>query len=128
MSLLLKLIAVAIGVFMIFRVMRTMRKRKLSEAQSILWLLSAAVLVLLSIFPEIIAWGADILGVWWAPAILIFAVLVLFGFILFDHAEQVSMLHAQVMELSMQVGLLRHELEMKNNEIEEIKKETEEQA
>ena len=109
MSIGITVIAIAIGVILIVLVVTSMKKKQISDYQGILWLLAAILIIVLGAFPKLVNIMARLLGIWWAPAILLFANAVLTGFILFNHSKEISILKAQVTELSMQVGILKAE-------------------
>ena len=111
MSFALTLLAVLVGGGLIFVVSKAMKNKKMDEFQAIAWLVGAMGIIILGLFPQIITWAADFLGVWWAPAVLIFFLLVVMFFIVFRHAQSISVLNAQMMEASMQLALLKEENE-----------------
>ena len=71
MGWILKIFAVLVGVFMMCMVTRTAKQKKMNEVQSIFWFIGAIGIIFMGLFPGVLAWMANILGVWWAPAILI---------------------------------------------------------
>ena len=121
MNVVLTLLAVATGILLIVIVLRAMKHKRMNEFQAVAWLVGAVGIIILGIFPQIIPWVAGVLDVWWPPAVLIFFLLVLMFFIVFHHAQSISTLTAQLMELSMQVTLLKHE----NQKLKEKQKENE---
>lgn len=98
---------------MMCMVTRTAKQKKMNEVQSIFWFIGAIGIIFMGLFPGVLAWMANILGVWWAPAILIFFLIVLLLFIGFNHAKEISILKAEVTELSMQVSLPKYEKEQR---------------
>lgn len=112
MGLILKIIAVVIGITMLYVVGQTTKRKKMNEVQSVFWLIGAVGIIVMGLFPGILSWAADFLGVWWPPSILIFFLLVLMLFLLFNHAQEISILRAEINELSMQLSLLKHEREL----------------
>ena len=109
MSFALTLLAVLVGAGLIFIISKAMKNKKMDEFQAIAWLVGAVGIIVLGLFPQIITWVAEILGVWWAPAVLIFFLLVVMFFIVFRHAQSISVLTTQMMEASMQLTLLKKE-------------------
>ncbi len=120
MSIVLQVIAVAICVGMMILLFKKMKQKAISEEQALYWLLGILGLLILSCFPKILIWVADILGIWWAPATLIFFMLLVIIFIIFHHTISISRMDAEIKELAMQVALLQDE---KNKLEESIKKE-----
>lgn len=114
----LTIIAIGIGAILIILVAVSMKKKQISDYQGILWLIAAVLIILLGAFPRIVHVLANLLGIWWAPSVLLFASAVLLGFIVFNHSKEISVLKSQVAELAMQVSILKAELE-KNKQTEE---------
>ena len=109
MSIGITIIAIAVGVILIVMVCVSMKKKQISDYQGIIWLIAAVIIIVLGAFPRLVNILAQLLGIWWAPAILLFSDAVLIGFICFNHSKEISILKAQVNELSMQVSILKAE-------------------
>lgn len=116
MSIILQVIAVLICVGMMILLFNKMKQKAISEEQALYWLLGILGLLILSCFPKILIWAADILGIEWAPATLIFFMLLVIIFIIFHHTIAISRMDAEIKELAMQVSLLQDE----KNKLEEI--------
>jgi len=114
MGTLLRIVFILVGVLLIFVVMKTMKKKKMSAAQSLAWLFTGVVMILLGDFPEISVWFAGLFDVQWAPAMLIFLAIVIIAFICFNHAKEISVLRAQITELTEQVSVMKFELQDKS--------------
>ena len=111
MSLLLKICAIIIGVAMLLRVASALKHKKLNDTEGVFWIFAALVLIVLSVFPWLIGWTADIFGIQWPPAVLIFAMVIVVFFIAFNHSKEITILKAQSAELGEQMSLLKEELE-----------------
>lgn len=105
----LTILAILIGVILIVMVGISMKKKQISDYQGILWLFAAVLIIVLGAIPRIVRFLADLLGVWWAPSILLFSAVVLIGFICFNHSKEISILKAQIAELAMQLSLMKAE-------------------
>ena len=112
----LTIIAVGIGAILIVMVVISMKKKQISDYQGILWLIAAIFIIVLGAFPQIVHILADLLGIWWAPSVLLFANAVLTGFIVFNHSKEISVLKSQVSELAMQMSILKAEKETEEAE------------
>ena len=75
MTYILQLIAIGISVLFLFELIMQMKKKKISEEHSVLWMMGVIGILCLSIFPNILTRVAHFLGVWWPPATLIFFLL-----------------------------------------------------
>ncbi|WP_243126415.1 DUF2304 domain-containing protein [[Clostridium] hylemonae] len=109
MSILLKIISIVVCLLMFYGLCLEMKKRNLSENQAVLWLGGVLGLLLLSVFPQILPWAADILGIWWPPAALIFFLLVVIILIILRHTITISEMETEIKELAMQLTLLKDE-------------------
>lgn len=110
MTNLLQLIAIGISVFFIVELIVQMKKKKISEEHSILWLMGGIGILCLSIFPGILTKVAHLLGVWWPPATLIFFLLIVLVIIAYRHTTSITKMESEVKELAMQVALLKDQL------------------
>lgn len=110
MEILVSVAAEAVGILLIAVVVSKMKSRVISETQSVPWLISAVIVMILGIFPKIVNIVADWFGVWYPPTILFVIIIVLIVFIIFNHSSTMTKLINQVSELSMQVTILKDEL------------------
>lgn len=123
MSALLQNIAVLICLIMLFGVFREMKRQRMSESKALLWILGILGLLILSCFPGILMWIAGLLGISWAPAALVFFALIVIMMLLFYHTRAVSELEAQMMEMAMQVALLKEQTEELKQKLTDIQDE-----
>ena len=114
MSIVLQILSVAVCLFMLYGLCREMKKKHLSENQAILWIAGVAGLLILSVFPKILPWAAQLLGIWWPPASLIFFFLIVIILIILRHTVTISSMETEIKELAMQIALLKDE----NTELE----------
>ncbi len=113
MSFIVRGIAILVGIIFIGMVIAIMKRRMLSEVQSIGWLIGGAAIVVLGIFPELVGQLANMFGIWYAPTMItILAIVLIFG-IVFHNTLVLSKLTNQINELTMQVSLLKSEIEEK---------------
>lgn len=115
MSIILQIVSIAVCLLMLYGLCVEMKKKHLSENQAILWIGGVAGLLLLSIFPKILPWAAELLGIWWPPASLIFFFLIVMILIILRHTITISAMETEIKELAMQVALLKDE----NRELED---------
>ena len=91
-------------------VVELVRRRLLSEGYSLLWLLTTIVLLILSIFRELLDVLASLVGIFYPPTALF---VVGFGFvllILLQFSVAVSRLSDQNKKLAQEIGLLKWRL------------------
>lgn len=106
-SIFVVVVAIAIAV----TVLTYVRKWRLREEYSLLWLLLAAVMVLLATFEGITVWIAARLDVVYAPSILFFVALAFVAAMLFHYSLEISRLSDQSRRLAQELSLLRARIE-----------------
>jgi hypothetical protein len=87
------------------------RKWRLREEYSILWLLLSAAMVVLASFEGITVWVAARLDVTYPPSILFFVALAFVAAMLFHYSLEISRLSDQSRQLAQELSLLRARLE-----------------
>jgi len=92
-------------------VLTYVRKWRLREEYSILWLLLSGAMVILASFSGITSWAADRLDVEYAPSILFFIGLAFAAVMLFHYSLEISRLSDQSRRLAQELSLLRGRLE-----------------
>jgi len=125
MSILLQSIAILICLVMLFGVFREMKRQHMSESKALLWILGIVGLLILSCFPGGLMWIARVLGISWAPAVIVFFALISIMIILFYHTRNVSELEAQMKEMAMQVALLKEQAEELKSQLKDAQNERE---
>ena len=109
LSLGITIIAIAVGIIMLWRVGVAMKKKQISDYQGLFWIIAGLLIIILGAYPGLVGALADLFGIWWPPAVLLFADAVLIGFLIFSHSKEISVLKEQIMELSEQVSILKAE-------------------
>lgn len=90
---------IAIGVLLIIYIFLNVQKHMMSEGESILWMIGAVCILILAIFPDIIIFLANTIGITYAPSLLFFltsAFLLIFSF---RNSQQLSILAEKNKEL-----------------------------
>lgn len=125
MSILVNIFTVVTGLVLILYVIKSMINKKMTESQSILWLLIGVVAIVLGLFPSIITFIADLLGVWYPPTIMFLIAYIGLLFIVLNHTTAISIQSNQISELYMQIALLntenerlKEELKLKSQEVD----------
>lgn len=101
------LVALAIALVVVLYV----RRWRLKEEYSLLWLGMSATMLLLAAFDEITEWAADRLDVVYAPAILFFLGLAFVAVMLFHYSLEISRLSDQNRQLAQDLSLMRSRVE-----------------
>jgi len=76
----IQVIAVAVSLALVAMVVELVRRRRLTEEYSLIWLLCGGALLVLSLWKNILDVSARWLGIYYPPAVLLL-VLVFFGFV-----------------------------------------------
>ena len=122
MSILVNIATIFVGVGLISYVMGLIVKKRMSESQSVLWIGIGIVAVILGIFPALIPWIAEMLGIWYAPSILLLVATIGLLLILFRNTIVVSGHADEIHELTIQIALLKDENEELKAKIEEMER------
>ena len=116
-SILVNIFTVAVGVVLILYVIRSMVNKKMTESGSILWLLIGLAGIILGLFPSIITFIADLLGIWYPPTIIFLISYIGLLFIVLKHTIDLSIQSNRMVELYMQVALINAENEKLKEEL-----------
>jgi len=93
------------GILFMGIVIYLLSKRKISERNSMLWLLGSLVILVLSIFPKVLDVLASKIGVSYPPTLLfLFSVFILL-FISLTLSIQITILNERIRELTQQVAI-----------------------
>ena len=123
MSILVNIATVIVGIGLILYVIRLVVKKQMSESQSVLWIAIGVIAIILGIFPGLIPWIADLLGIWYAPSVLLLVATIGLLLILFRNSIVVSVHADEIHELSIQIALLKDENEALKEKIKEMERE-----
>lgn len=125
MSILVNIITIVTGLILIIYVIKLIVDRKMIESQSVLWLIIGIAAIILGIFPSIITFIGNMLGIWYPPAIAFLIAYIGLLFIVLQNTTTLSIQSNQISELFMQIALLnmeneklRQELKLKSEEVE----------
>ena len=103
-------IAVSIGLFLY--IFFLVRKKKIKEEYSLLWLSSSIVFIVFSIWREGLEYFAKLMGIAYPPAALFLILLLAIFLILIEFSINISKLAEQNKILAQELALLKHELEV----------------
>jgi len=95
--------------FLLF-ILRLIKRRKLKEEYSILWLFVVSVFLLLSIFRYVLEQFADLVGIYYAPAALLLFLLIGVVAILIHYSVIISKLSGQNKILIQEIALLKQKI------------------
>lgn len=122
MSILINIGTVFTGIALISMIIYLLVNKKISESQSILWLLIGLATIILGLFPRIVNIVADKLGVWYPPTITFFVGYIAILFIVFKNTIIVSIQSNQINELFLELILAKDKIKKLENELQSNKK------
>lgn len=105
----MRLFTFAVGFSLFIFIIELVRRRKIKEEYSLLWLLSGVIICLLSLWHEAVVWITKIVGAVYAPSILFFFGLIFLALISIFYSIKLSGLSNQVKNLSQKLAILEAE-------------------
>ena len=111
MSIRMKMIAVLIGAFLFVYIIELVRRRKLREEYSWLWLITGATIVILSLWYDLLLAISNFIGGILPSSVLFFCGMVFLILILLHMSVKISRLTDQVKNLAQDISILRNEKE-----------------
>ncbi len=113
MTIVVRICLILVSLITLFYMMRKIRNSKLQIEYSLFWIVFSVLLLIISIFPQIIIWIADVLGIV-SPANLIFVFIIFILLLkLFMMTIELSQLENKVKNLIQQIALKEKENEDK---------------
>ena len=97
------------GLLIIYSILHSIIRKKISETHGLLWLIAAAGIVIGGCFPGLIIWLARVLRVSYPPAIIFTAAILLLFYLVFRCTMWIANMSIRMQELGMQVSLLNQE-------------------
>jgi hypothetical protein len=107
----INVLIIVVAVLIALTVVLYVRRWRLKEQYSLLWLVLAVTMVVPASAPGLVEWFADRLDVIYAPALLFFFALAFVAVMLFHYSLEISRLSDQNRELAQELGLLRARFE-----------------
>ena len=105
---------IIISVIVLLYVINIVRKKQFSIKESFWWVLSAIIMLLLSIFPYSIDWFAKKLNISYPPSLLFVICVIFLLFINFRNSRRTSELQMKVVELGQELEVVKEKVNRKN--------------
>ena len=106
-----EIIAILGSLLFIFIIIELIRRRKLAEGYSLLWLLTGFVLLLFSLWRELLHIFSETVGIFYPPAALFLVGFLFFFLILLQFSIVISKLSHRNKALAQQLSLLNWEVQ-----------------
>ncbi|MBD7910225.1 MULTISPECIES: DUF2304 domain-containing protein [Clostridium] len=97
---------IIVAILFMISIISKVKKKKFFERDSFLWMLGSIVVLILAIFPNLIIYLSNLIGIEYAPSLLFLVAIVFILHLLFRQNEQVSLLKEQVKDLGQRVVIL----------------------
>lgn len=92
-------------------VLSKVKKQRFFEKESFAWVIGSIVMLILAIFPGIVDWFSNLVGIDYGPSLLFFLSIMFILYLLFRQTVQVSLLKEQVKHLGQKIVVLEKELQ-----------------
>ncbi len=92
-------------------VLEAVRRQRLREAYALLWIASAAGMVVLTLRINLLRWISDLVGIEYPPATLFLLLIIGILLLLFQYSIVISTHNEKIRTLTQDIALLRQELE-----------------
>lgn len=122
MSILINIATVFIGLSLMAIIVFWLVNKKMSESQSVLWFLIGLITIVLGLFPDIIPFVADKLGIWYPPTLSFLIAFLGLLFIVLKVTVITSVHGNQINELFLELVLAKDENEKLRKELEDMRK------
>lgn len=98
---------VVVAIISIIYILYEIRKEKLSVSDSMFWLLGCLVIAILSIFPNIIIYLSNFVGIEYAPSLLfLLAIIALIG-LNFKQVKRIRKLEEKITDLAQNIAIIK---------------------
>ncbi|MAU09386.1 MAG: hypothetical protein CL607_06170 [Anaerolineaceae bacterium] len=105
------IVTVALSIVALLVVLELVRRRKLREEYSLLWLFTAAVMLIVSIWRDLLHGLSKLVGIAYPPNLLFLLAILLMLFILLYYSIIITRLTHENKTIAQDVALLRYEIE-----------------
>lgn len=105
------IIFIIFGFILTFYIFSKIKKKILSEVESLLWVFASIIIILLSIFPGILDRIAIAIGIKYPPALLFLLGILILFFLTIRQEEKISVLNERIKRLAQYNALNKHEIE-----------------
>lgn len=103
--------AIVFSVVLILFIINLVKKNKLDEKYSILWLFASFIILIVSIFPSVITFLSNKFNVFYPPSLmLLFAILILGAYIV-HISVVITKQNKMIVKLTQELGIMKEKLE-----------------
>ena len=106
----ISIIAVLASTIMLFYILEMVRRRKLREEYSILWLAGGIIMLVFSLKKDWLEWASDAAGIYYPPSFLFLIGILFILLILIHFSITISRLYQMNKKMAQEIALLKHEV------------------
>lgn len=99
---------IILGILLILYIFVTVIKGKFDIVESIFWLAGSVVILILSIWPNIIIWLSRLIGVEYAPSLLFLLVAVFLLLVNFRNTQKIAKQREMIIFLGQEIAILKN--------------------
>jgi hypothetical protein len=110
------LLGLAMAVAILVTLFEMLRRHRLREKYALIWFLIALAAVIVAVFPGLLVWATDLLGLSLPSNLLFFVASVVLLLLTLQHSYELGRLEERTRTLAEEVGLLRLELQRATGE------------
>ena len=107
----IEIISVIVSVVFLLFILEQVRKKKLHEAYSLLWIGMGIIFIIFSIFFPLLGWFANLMGIYYSPAALLLFLTVTLVLICTQFSMVISKHSSQIKTLTQELALLKNKTE-----------------
>lgn len=96
-----------IAILVILYILISIRKNKLSPANSFIWIIFCIILLVLSIWPASLDWLANLLGISYPPTLFLSIALVILFIMNFIQSKKIEDLQKKIIDLGQELSILK---------------------
>lgn len=109
MSISLRILVCMTGIVLIYMARKANIVRKMTERQSVFWIMAGVIIILFGLIPQLVYLTSDLFSVEYPPSIIFAIAIILATYGIFNCYQTNAELSVRVQELAMQVSLLNEE-------------------
>jgi len=105
------IISIIVSIIFLVFVLQQVRKKRLSEAYSLLWIFTGVILIVIAAFPSLLEFVSSLIGIQYPPATLFLILVVSILLILLQFSILITVRSKQTKKIAQEMALLKNELE-----------------
>lgn len=111
MELPLRLFTLGIGSTVLIVVLHSLIRKKMTESHTAMWVIIAAGVFIIGLFPGLIIHVAAFVGIYYQPSLLFLIAIIFLLLILFKTSLKISELEVKISEMAMEISIMKAKME-----------------